>query len=485
MNNTTTIKIDPFSSSTGAGTLGYYANKYGTTVDNLLKLNPTITNKNVIQTGNDLVVPTFNQPSVQTSTKANDAVTAATNYVNGQESSAKYYNANTNDTTTTPKATQDTTTTSSVENTNNPYINNIDVQKINDTYDTYGRNLKTQVDSLVAGLDSDTAAMIQSISNTYAKRITEQKDINNRYLESARVSGYASGRSRYASEMQDGILSKEEQDGLQRINDLEKEREDLILKAKSARDEKSRAALLDYQNQLIEINKQKNQAVKDLFDQTMSIERLGLDKAKDARDTITSNINNSSKMAENLAPSLVDYMDTNTLSKADRDKLITDYADSYGVSEDYLKSAIKNYRLEQSKANPEAIKEYEYYKNQVGYKGSLMDYMRLKKTATTISSGGSSSGGGNIITAADADRFDLPYSLVGQSKKKIILDLKVSTIPQWFKESQAKAGHPADLANWNIFRGTGDMKVLLDEIDTNKAGKDNASSDSSGSYSDL
>jgi hypothetical protein len=39
---TTTIKIDPYSSSTGAGTLSYYARKYGTSVDNLVKLNPSI-----------------------------------------------------------------------------------------------------------------------------------------------------------------------------------------------------------------------------------------------------------------------------------------------------------------------------------------------------------------------------------------------------------------------------------------------------------
>jgi Skp family chaperone for outer membrane proteins len=356
-----------------------------------------------------------------------------------------------------------------------------ETDQINTTYDSMGKNLKTQVDSLIAGLDSDTAAMVQRISDTYSKRITEQKDLNARYLGASRVAGYASGRSRYASELQDNILSKEEQDGLKRVADLEAEREDLIAKAKTARDEKSRAALLDYQNRLIEINKEKRTAIQDLFKNTMDTERLNLDRAKEVRASIKDRIDTSVKTAESIAGAVIDYMDNNGLSKADRDKALTEWADSYGVSEDYLRTAVKDYRREMAKANPSIVQEFEYARDNEGYKGSLLDYQRAKKNAITVSSN-LNGGKESMFTFDDARRFDLPETLIGKTDREVILDLKTSVVPPWFIESQMKAGWLKEgytkdevQAQWNSFRGTDDIKVLLDTIDTNKAGKDNAS----------
>lgn len=477
---TTTIKIDPYSSQTGAGTLSYYARKYGTTVDNLAKLN-NISNPNLIQKGADLVVPTLTQPSVVTSTKAATAVDDANKYIDSQKSSATVVPP------TNQNNTPDIRTTDVPANTQTPQPTEVD--QINTTYDSMGRNLKTQVDSLVAGLDTETAAMVQRISDTYSKRIDEQKDLNKRYLESSRVAGYSSGRARYASEIQDGILSKEEQDGIKRITDLEAERENLIAQARNARDEKSRSALLDYQNRLIEINKEKRIAIQDLFKNTMDTERLGLDKAKEVRASIKDRIDTSVKTAESIAGAVIDYMDNNGLSKADRDKAITEWADQYGVSEDYLRTAVKDYRREMSKANPAIVQEFEYARNNEGYKGSLLDYQRAKKNAITVSNN-LSGGKESVFTFDDARRFDLPESLIGKTDREVILDLKTSVVPPWFIESQMKAGWLKEgytkdelQAQWNSFRGTDDIKVLLDTIDINKAGKDNASGADTSSYS--
>lgn len=477
---TTTIKIDPYSSQTGAGTLSYYARKYGTSVDNLVKLNPTIKNPDLIQSGADLNVPTLTQPSVVTSTKASTAVNDASKYIDSQKSSA----------TVVPPTNQNNTPdirTTDVPANQTPQ-QPTEVDQINTSYDSMGKNLKSQVDSLVAGLDTETAAMVQRISDTYSKRIDEQKDLNKRYLESSRVAGYSSGRARYASELQDGILSKEEQDGIKRITDLEAERESLISQARNARDDKSRAALLDYQNRLIEINKEKRIAVQDLFKNTMDTERLNLDKSKEVRASIKDRIDTSVKTAESIAGAVIDYMDNNNLSKADRDAALADWADQYGVSEDYLRTAVKDYRREITKANPAIVQEFEYARDNEGYKGSLLDYQRAKKNAITVSSG-INNGKESTFTFDDARRFDLPETLIGKTDREIILDLKTSVVPPWFIESQKKAGwlkedSPKEeaLTQWNSFRGTDDIKVLLDTIDINKANKDNAD-DTASSYS--
>lgn len=480
---TTTIKIDPYSSSTGAGTLSYYARKYGTTVDNLTKLNPNITNPNLIQSGADLVVPTFTQPSVVTSTKASTAVNDANKYIDSQRSSASVQPP----VTINQNATPDIRTNAPVI-TATPTQTPTDSDNLDASYNLEQTRMRAQVDSLVAGLDEDTAAMVQRISDTYSKRIDEQKDLNKRYLGAATVSGYASGRARYAYELQDNILSKEEQDGFRRVADLEAERENLIQQAKSARDEKQRSLTLDLENRLREVNKEKRQAVQELFKNSMDIERLNLDRAKEARASIKDRIDTSIKSAEAIAGSVVDYMDNNNLSKADRDKAITEWADQYGVSEDYLRTAVKSYRTEMSKSNPTDIKEYEYVRDNEGYKGSLIDFKMAKRNAERVSSS-LKNGKESIFTFDDARRFDLPETLIGKTDREVILDLKTSVVPPWFIESQMKAGWLKEgytkdevQAQWNSFRGTDDIKVFLDTIDTNKAGKDNAD-DTASSYS--
>ncbi len=73
------ITIDPYNAQTGAGTLSFYANKYGTDLNNLLKLNPQITDPNKISAGGILNVPgqttatstTALTPQIQAPTPAN------------------------------------------------------------------------------------------------------------------------------------------------------------------------------------------------------------------------------------------------------------------------------------------------------------------------------------------------------------------------------------------------------------------------------
>ncbi len=468
MPNTTTIKIDPYSSISGNGTLSYYARKYGTTVDSLLKLNPSISNPDVIQSGANLTVPTTTQPSVVTSAPAAAAVTDAVNYINNQPTRADAIAAK-NTITTTPAIDNGLGATG---NTKTTTPTNPDVEKINSTYDNFATNLKTQIDSLTGGLDTSTQNMINQLTNTYATRITNQKLLNEKYLGAATVSGYSSGRARYAPEIQNNILSTEEKAGLQRVIDLETERDNLIQQAKDARDSKQQAALMDYQNKLLEINRQKTQAVKDLFDQTMSTENLAIDKAKESRASLKENLSNLSTA---IIPSLVNTLDT-LKTPADKEALMQQYADNYGYSIDTIKSLVQNHRQDTVKSSPEAVKEYEYYKTQTGYSGSLLDYMKLKKVATTVNSNAN----GTVLSREDATRWDLPESLIGKSAKQIVLDLQVSNPPQWFKDSQAKAGHfsegmtTADLkSQWDTFRNTGDMLVLKNSVDVNKAGKDN------------
>lgn len=487
--NTTEIKIDPYSSSSGAGTLSYYANKYGTTVDNLLKLNPTITNKNNIASGGNLVVPTMSAPSVVTSTTARDAVNKAEDYLSGQNLSTSYINNPVQNNQQQPVASTQTAT----PNQYGDLVSNDQISQINNTYSAQEQSIRSSIQSMVAGLDSDTASLVAELERKYSNRIEEQRQLNAKYLGAQTTAGIASGRARYASEIQDNILSKEEQDGLKRISDLEAERDNLILQARNAKTEKQRGLLVELQNQIQEINKAKATEVKNLFDTAMSVERLGIDKAQESRNAIKDSITISQKTAESIAGAVIDQIDVSGMTKEEKANIISNYAESYGISEEYLNTAIKNYRMELSKANPAIVQEYEYMRDNSGYKGSLLDYQRAKKAANTIvsrvSSGGGSSSAKGVFTFQDAQNLDLPEELIGRSDYDVALDLTYSNPPAWFQKSQVRAGHvqPGDSeglrAQWNVFRNSDDMLVFKQAMKAPKVTSSAASTNSSSSTS--
>jgi hypothetical protein len=494
--STKAITIDPYSSTTGAGTLSYYANKYGTTVQNLQTLNPTITNPNLIQKGGSLVVPTFSQPAVVTSQAGNNAMTKANETINAnsapsntntqmytggstvadgkapigyKDSTGKvtYYSA--------PETPTDGNTTPEDPNSMSSQIN-----QINQAGQAYIDNATAELNSYKTGLDAQTQTMIDQITQKYSQRISEQQKINAGYLGSTRVAGIMSGRDRYASELNDQILSNEETAGLGRIRDLEAERESLITQARQARDEKSRSATVDLANKLDQNRKDRQSAISDLYKQSLDFQKLSLDKAKESRQQVADNITNSKNIADNIAGSLVDQFDNLKLDKAGQDKLIEEYANSYGVTPDFVVNAIKDFRRQEQKDLPAIIQEYNYMKENYGYTGSPIDYQRTKRDATRIATGATSP----VISQSAARRYDLPEALIGKSQKEIILDTMTSKPPQWFLQSQSKAGHlkpgytTADAqSQWDSFRNSPDMMVFKNEMDTNKAGKDNSLTD--------
>jgi hypothetical protein len=496
---TKAITIDPYSSTTGAGTLSYYANKYGTTVQNLQTLNPTITNPNLIQKGAALNVPTFNQPAVVTSQAGNNAMTKANETINSnsapsntqtqlytggsaindgkapigyKDSTGKVTYYSTPD---TGAATTDKTATPEDPNSMSSQVN-----QINAAGQAYVDNATAELNSYKTGLDKQTQTMIDQITQKYSQRIADQTKINNGYLGSTRVAGIMSGRDRYASELNDQIMSNEETAGLQRIRDLETERESLITQARQASDEKSRSATVDLANKLEQNRKDRQSAVSELYKQSIDFQKLSLDKAKESRQQVADNITNSKNIADNIAGSLVDQFDTNKLDKAAQDKMIEEYANSYGVTPDFVVNAIKDFRRQDQTALPEVIKEYNYMKDNFGYTGSPIDYQRTKKQAVSIATGKTNP----VINASAISRYGLPKTLDGMSQKEIILDTLVSKPPQWFVQAKIAdktipAGATTDVAqaSWDTFRNNPDLKVFQNELDTNKAGKDNAMTD--------
>lgn len=503
----TTIKIDPFSSSTGAGTLGYYARKYNTSVDNLVKLNPSITNPNKISVGADLVVPTVSTPAVVTSSTAKNAFTGASKAID--EANSSYGSDMVSVTLPTGAVVQMPRNSPAYQNylsqggagsTANNQNNTPDVRgdaggtdmfsgvysqekQLNDALTAEKNNFDINVTNIKAGLSAQAQTMIDDINRKYDNRVREQKILNEAYKGAVDVSGIRSGRNRYATEYQDQLFNTEVNDGLRRVDDLEAERKSLIIQAEQARDEKQYKAVIDLQNQLYEKTKEKNAAVKDLYDRAMNLEKLNIDKAKEARASIKDRIDTSSTLAKNIAGSLAGVID----GGQDKATAIKSFADSYGVSEDFVATALADYRREVASANPAIIKEYEYMRDNFGYKGSPLDYQKTKAAATRVANRSGGSGAG-AFTYDDAARYDLPEALIGLTDTQVIDDLNVAKPPSWFMSSQVAAGHldpnaSADEAvrQWNTFRNSDDILVFRNTLDRNKGVKGNFGDEGLGS----
>lgn len=159
--------------------------------------------------------------------------------------------------TTTTETTTDTTTESQSED-------EIAYQQASDDLIKEREQIDQNLDNFSATLDENTKAIIENIKQRYEVRRGQMESINKATLAGLTKTGIRSGRERYASEIQSGILSSEERAGIQRLAQLDNEEQSLILEAEMAKTEKQFALLQTKSENLLEIQKQKMQTILDL-----------------------------------------------------------------------------------------------------------------------------------------------------------------------------------------------------------------------------
>lgn len=136
----------------------------------------------------------------------------------------------------------------------------------------------------MANLDSSTQAQIQNIQRIYAARRDETNRLNQVLLQSNTKAGIRAGRDRYAPEINQGILTDVEQQGLARLTALDNEEQQLIAEAQQANASNQFDLLSKQMDLLTSKRKEKDQAVKDLNDEAMKQEQFALEKAKSLRE---------------------------------------------------------------------------------------------------------------------------------------------------------------------------------------------------------
>lgn len=442
-------------------------------------------------------------PSVQTSDMANKAVTSATDKLNtiistnaGKKVVSTVTNADGSVITTYADGTSSTTgptqTTGTNKNTNSaigdlvggktPTAPNPIQTKINELdsgLDATKKAIDSMLLSMTADIDTETQGIVDNLKQIYASRIEEQKKSNAAMIGSTNVSGIVSGRTRYASTIQDSILSAEETAGLKRINDLNNELTSLVTQAKNAAATKKGELTFKLMDKYDKAKETRDKAVQEQLKYAMDLEKLALDKSAEQRQLIKDEITNMGNIAKNIASGIAE------MDEKDQMKAIEEQAANYGIDANFLMTAVNDYKQQKLKDLPGAIGEYEIMKRDYGFKGGPLDYIKQKAQAGRIASTG-----GNVLSFDEARRYQLPEELIGKSELEVIQDLSVSRVPDWFQVSQKRAGHwdgkdtNSLQIQWDSFRNTPDMTVLKNMIDINKAYSGSLQANGSGGTDD-
>ena len=136
----------------------------------------------------------------------------------------------------------------------------------------------------LATLPTELQSTIDSINASFERRQREMESINKSSLNTQTLLGIRSGRSRYAAELQEQLLTQEENAGKQRLIDLDIKKNELLAEARQANDKKM-FELLD--KKLASVDKISEEQIKLLQNQQKMAydqETLLLQKAKEARE---------------------------------------------------------------------------------------------------------------------------------------------------------------------------------------------------------
>lgn len=131
---------------------------------------------------------------------------------------------------------------------------NKEIAERNALYDTY----KT-------GLDTTHQALIDSIKEAAIQQKTKMEELNKRTLGLKTVAGYRTGGAEYTSEIQNGILKDEEQQGMDRIAEIDANMRLALAQAMSAKTEKDFELANKRLDMVNALQKQKEETIQGIY----------------------------------------------------------------------------------------------------------------------------------------------------------------------------------------------------------------------------
>lgn len=167
-----------------------------------------------------------------------------------------------------------------------------------------------EYDSIIATLEqqkqnaaTEEAQAIADVQSLYARRKQDQDRVNYNALQTQKIIGARSGRQRYATEIQTGILAAEESAGIARITELDRQENSLVNQIKVAADSNEIALALQLSQTKLQKHAEKMQEIDKLRQISQEFEQKRLEQAKQVLELKKYEQDNASRTLDALVAS--------------------------------------------------------------------------------------------------------------------------------------------------------------------------------------
>lgn len=206
--------------------------------------------------------------------------------------------------------------------------------------------LYTQLEPARARLNAANQAIVDRIKQNFDQARAAQEKVTANILAGTEKAGNISGRSRYASETQQGIMANEIQNGIDRITALNVQEADLIAKAEQARSEDDFNMLYKTWTEYNNIRSETNKVVADLYKQSVQADKNAKDQILEELKAKKQSITDQLKVIDSVAPSIAEQL--SRMPENLKEQFIQKVATQYGVDVNQIKGAVISYQNDRS-----------------------------------------------------------------------------------------------------------------------------------------
>lgn len=186
------------------------------------------------------------------------------------------------------------------------------------------------LDGLTAGSDAASQMMIQEIKAFYAAKAGEMEDSNSRILEGKTEAGLRNGDARYASGINNGILTDEQQQGILRLADLKSQALQAIASAQKAQNDEDLTLFNDRMEKIKTINNDLSTTIASLHKSVTDQQKQDLATANTQLNMKKTSLDIQTTQAKAAAPALIESLSSMS-SASDKAALIQETATQMGI----------------------------------------------------------------------------------------------------------------------------------------------------------
>lgn len=213
----------------------------------------------------------------------------------------------------------------------------------NESYIAKQKEREELFTSLKTNLDNAHATLLDSIAKTFATRRAKEEDINARYLALKQNEGFSGLTARYMSDINNGVLKNEEEEGNARLADIDAKEKELVAQAVQAKSDKDYEIAFKKMDEFDQLQKQKTDTIQAVYKAAQDYNKMLDDQDKELRAAEKEKFAKAKDTLDISAPALLKGYDAIKNEKAKNDYIVA-LAKKLGVDESIVSGTIEGAR---------------------------------------------------------------------------------------------------------------------------------------------